>query len=91
MRLAWGYRVAFDDAYLVKVREHPENSSNRMSWARSTLAIQWKAFKTLPPELRHLRPRILLGMLKVANKAAEKYFRHNWLWPLRARFGSPPA
>lgn len=87
MRLAWRYRVAFDDAYLVKVREHPENSSNRMSWARSTLAIQWKAFKTLPAELAHLRPRILLGMLKVAGKAAEKYFRHNWLWPLRERFG----
>jgi glycosyltransferase involved in cell wall biosynthesis len=87
MRLAWRYRVAWDDAYLVKVREHPENSSNRMSWARSTLAIQWKAFKTLPRELAHLRPRILLAMLKVANKAAEKYIRHNWLWPLRARLG----
>jgi glycosyltransferase involved in cell wall biosynthesis len=55
MRLAWRYRVAWDDAYLVKVREHPENSSNRMSWARSTLAIQWKAFKTLPPELASAR------------------------------------
>lgn len=98
MRLAWRYRVAWDDAYLVKVREHPENSSNRMSWARSTLAIQWKAFRTLPAGLRRLRPRILLAMLKVANKAAEKYIRHNWLWPLRARFGwkrparhGPPA
>jgi hypothetical protein len=37
-------------------------------------------------------------MLKVANKAAEKYIRHNWLWPLRWRFGwnraarhTPPA
>jgi glycosyltransferase involved in cell wall biosynthesis len=87
MRLAWRYRVAFDDAYLVKVREHPENSSNRMSWARSTLAIQWKAFKTLPAALRHLRPRILLAMLSVASKAAEKYIRHNWLWPLRERLG----
>jgi glycosyltransferase involved in cell wall biosynthesis len=87
MRLSWRYRVAWDDAYLVKVREHPENSSNRMSWARSTLAIQWKAFKTLPRALAHLRPRILLAMLKVANKAAEKYVRHNWLWPLRERFG----
>ena len=91
MRLAWRYRVAFDDAYLVKVREHPENSSNRMSWARSTLAIQWKAFRTLPAGLRHLRPRILLAMLKVANKAAEKYIRHNWLWPLRARLGYQKA
>src|SRR3954468_4584364 len=87
MRLAWRYRVAWDDAYLVKVREHPENSSNRMSWARSTLAIQWKAFRTLPSELGHLRPRILLAMLKVANKAVEKYIRHTWLWPLRARVG----
>jgi len=87
MRLAWRYRVAWDDAYLVKVREHPENSSNRMSWARSTLAIQWKAFKTLPGELAHLRPRIVLTMLKVASKAAEKCIRHNWLWPLRERFG----
>jgi glycosyltransferase involved in cell wall biosynthesis len=87
MRLAWRYRVAFDDAYLVKVREHPENSSNRMSWARSTLAIQWKAFKTVPPELRHLRPRIFLAMLQVASKGSEKYVRHNWLWPLRARLG----
>jgi hypothetical protein len=58
-----------------------------MSWARSTLAIQWKSFKMLPPELRHLRPRILLAMLKVANKAAEKYVRHKWLWPIRARMG----
>jgi glycosyltransferase involved in cell wall biosynthesis len=97
MRLAWRYRVAWNDAYLVKVREHPENSSNRMSWARSTLAIQWKAFKTLPRELAHLRPRIVLAMLKVAGKAAEKYFRHNWLWPLRERLGytaarrTPPA
>jgi glycosyltransferase involved in cell wall biosynthesis len=98
MRLAWRYRVAWDDAYLVKVREHPENSSNRMSWACSTLAIQWKAFKTLPAGLRHLRPRILLAMLKVANKAVEKYIRHNWLWPLRERLGyqksapqGPPA
>jgi glycosyltransferase involved in cell wall biosynthesis len=87
MRLAWRYRVAWDDAYLVKVREHPENSSNRMSWARSTLAIQWKAFKTVPPELRHLRPRIFLAMLQVASKGSEKYVRHNWLWPLRERFG----
>ena len=31
--------------------------------------------------------RIVLAMLKVANKAAEKYIRHNWLWPLRRRFG----
>lgn len=87
MRLAWRYRVAWDDTYLVKVREHPENSSNHMSWARSTLAIQWKAFKTLPRELAHLRPRILLAMLQVAGKAAEKYIRHNWLWPLRERLG----
>jgi glycosyltransferase involved in cell wall biosynthesis len=87
MRLAWRYRVAWDDAYLVKVREHPENTSNQMSWARSTLAIQWKALKTLPAGLRHLRPRILLAMLQVAGKAAEKYIRHNWLWPLRQRFG----
>jgi glycosyltransferase involved in cell wall biosynthesis len=91
MRLAWRYRIAWDDAYLVKVREHPENASNRMSWACSTLAIQWKAFKTLPAALTHLRPRILLGMLKVANKATEKYIRHNWLWPLRARLGSKTA
>jgi glycosyltransferase involved in cell wall biosynthesis len=87
MRLSWRYRVAWDDAYLVKVREHPENSSNRMSWARSTLAILWKAFKTVPGDLRHLRPRILLAMLKVANKGTEKYIRHTWLWPLRARVG----
>jgi glycosyltransferase involved in cell wall biosynthesis len=87
MRLAWRYRVAWDDAYLVKVREHPENSSNRMSWAGSTLAIQWKAFKSLPSELAHLRPRIFLAMLKVVGKAFEKYMRHNWLWPLRERLG----
>jgi glycosyltransferase involved in cell wall biosynthesis len=87
MRLAWRYRVAWDDAYLVKVREHPENTSNRMSWARSTLAILWKAFNTLPADLRHLRPRILLAMLRVANKGAEKYIRHNWVWPIRTRLG----
>jgi glycosyltransferase involved in cell wall biosynthesis len=98
MRLAWRYRIAWDDAYLVKVREHPENSSNRMSWARSTLAILWKAFRTLPADLSHLRPRILLAMLTVAGKGAEKCVRHKWLRPLRAFIGGkkiarriPPA
>jgi hypothetical protein len=87
MRLCWRYRVAWNDAHLVKVPEHPENPSDRMSWARSTLAIRWKAFKTRPPELCHLRPRILVAMLKVVNKAAEKYVRHRRLWPIRERLG----
>jgi glycosyltransferase involved in cell wall biosynthesis len=75
MRLLWDYRVAWADAHLVWVRMHPENTSKRISWAYWTLRIQYKALKTLPPGLRHLRVRLLLEMLKVAVKGAESYLR----------------
>jgi glycosyltransferase involved in cell wall biosynthesis len=94
MRLLWDYRVAWADAHLVWVRIHPENTSKRISWAYWTLRIQYKALKTLPPELRHLRSRLLLEMLKVAVKGAESYLRLS----VRRRFkrrkpapaGTPP-
>jgi len=98
MRLTWRYPVAWDDAYLVRVRDHRENTSKQLSWATSTLLIQWKSFRTLPRDLRHLRPHILLQMAKVAIKPIERYIRQNWLRPLRERVGwktaarrTPPA
>jgi glycosyltransferase involved in cell wall biosynthesis len=97
MRLSWRYPVAWVDAHLVWVRMHPENTSKRISWAYWTLRIQYKALKTLPPELRHLRGRLLREMLKVAAKGAESYLRLS-LWrrfkrrkPARAGPLAPPA
>jgi glycosyltransferase involved in cell wall biosynthesis len=85
MRLAWRYRVAWTDAYLVFVRHHGQNTSKQISWAYWTLRIARKSLKTLPPELRHLRPQILLRMMQVALKGAETYIRHNYIVPLRQR------
>jgi glycosyltransferase involved in cell wall biosynthesis len=79
MRLAWHYRVAWADAHLVRVRHHQQNTSKQISWAYWTLYIQYKALRTLPPELRHLRPRILLQMSRVAMKGVERYVRLNYL------------
>ena len=79
MRLSWRYRVAWADAYLVRVRRHQQNTSKQISWAYWTLYIQYKALKTLPPELRHLRRRILLQMLRGAMKGVERYVRLNYL------------
>jgi len=79
MRLSWHYRVAWADAYLVKVRHHQQNTSKQISWAYWTLYIQCKALRNLPPELRHLRPQILLQMSRVAMKGVERYIRLNYL------------
>ena len=85
MRLLWRYRVAWADAHLVWVRIHPQNTSRQISWAYWTLRIQYKALKTLPPELRHMRARLLLEMLKTAVKGSESWLRHNLLWPFKRR------
>ena len=87
MRLAWRYRLAWTDAYLVFVRHHGQNTSKQISWAYWTLRIERKSLKTLPPDLRHLRVRILLRMMQVALKGTESYLRHNYLQPLRQRLG----
>jgi glycosyltransferase involved in cell wall biosynthesis len=86
-RLAWRYQVAWADAYLSLLRKHHANTSKRISWARVALRTLYKALKTLPPELRHLRLRILCRMLKVCTKATEAYFRHTYIVPLRRRVG----
>ncbi len=87
IRLAWRYQVAWADAYLSALRQHGENTSKQISWARVALRTLYKALRTLPPELRHMRLRILRQMLKVSMKAAEAYFRHTYLLPLRRRVG----
>jgi glycosyltransferase involved in cell wall biosynthesis len=79
IRLAWKYRVVWADTHLVWVRVHPGNTSKRISWVQTTLAIQLKALKNLPNDLRYLRFPLLLEMLKVATKGTETYFRHKWL------------
>lgn len=76
MRLGWQYRVAWAEARTARVRHHADNTSKRISWAYWTLHIQFKALRTLPSDLRHLRFRIVLQMLKVAGKAGETYIRH---------------
>lgn len=78
MRLSWRYRVTWADAHLVWVRNHPQNTSKRISWAYWTLRIQCKALKALPRDLRHMRTRLLLEILKVAIKGTETYVRLNW-------------
>ncbi len=83
MRLSWRYRVAWADACMVFVRQHPENTSKRISWAYWTLYVQLKALRTLPHDLRHLRGRIVLQMLKVAIKGTETYLRHRCRHVLR--------
>jgi glycosyltransferase involved in cell wall biosynthesis len=86
VRLSWRYRVAWADAYLTSVRHHPENTSKQISWAYVTIWTLRKSLRTLPPELRHLRLRILRQIVKVSMKATEAYIRHNYLRPLRRRF-----
>lgn len=76
MRLSWHYRVAWADACTARVRRHPSNTSRQISWAYWTLRIQFKAMRTLPRKLRHLRPRLVLQMLKVGGKGTETYVRH---------------
>lgn len=76
MRLAWQYRVTWADDRTACVRNHANNTSKRISWAYWTLHIQFKALRTLPSDLRHLRSRIVLQMLKVAGKGSETYIRH---------------
>ncbi|MFZ0608149.1 MAG: glycosyltransferase [Xanthobacteraceae bacterium] len=85
MRLAWSYRVAWVDAHLVWVRVHSQNTSKRISWARTTLHIQSKAIKNLPNDLRYIRFPLLLEMIKVAMKGAETYVRRNWLHRLKRK------
>ncbi len=88
IRLSWQYRVAWADAYLSALRQHRENTSKRISWARVALRTLYKSLRTLPPELRHMRLRILRRMLKVGMKAAEAYVRHTYIRPLRRRVGT---
>jgi len=76
MRLSWRYQVAWADTCTAHVRRHANNTSKQISWAYWTLRIQFKALRTLPRDLRHLRPRIVLQMLKVAGKGIETYVRH---------------
>jgi glycosyltransferase involved in cell wall biosynthesis len=76
MRLSWHYRVAWADTCTARVRNHANNTSKQISWAYWTLHTQFKALRTLPRDLRHLRSRIVLHMLKVAGKGTETYVRH---------------
>jgi glycosyltransferase involved in cell wall biosynthesis len=79
MRLAWNFPVAWADAYLVWVRQHTQNTSKALSWAGSTIPIQWKALRTMPRDLRHMRPRLMWTMLNVLTKSAESHVRRTWL------------
>lgn len=85
LRLSWRFRLTWTGAYLVYVRHHPQNTSKQISWAYWTLSIQAKALRNLPRDLRHLRPRILAQMARVAMKGAETYIRHHYLLPLRRK------
>jgi glycosyltransferase involved in cell wall biosynthesis len=87
IRLSWRYQVTWADAYLSALRQHRQNTSKRISWARVALQTLYKSLRTLPPELRHMRLRIVGRMVKVCGKAAEAYFRHTYVLPLRRRLG----
>lgn len=87
IRLSWRYQVVWADAYLSAVRQHRQNTSKQISWARVALQTLYKAQRTLPPELRHMRLRIVRQMVRVCMKAAEAYFRHTYIVPLRRRIG----
>jgi glycosyltransferase involved in cell wall biosynthesis len=87
IRLSWRYQVVWADAYLSALRQHRRNTSKRISWAWVALQTLYKSLRTLPPELRHMRLRIVRQMLKVSMKAAEAYFRHTYIVPLRRRVG----
>jgi glycosyltransferase involved in cell wall biosynthesis len=86
MRLAWHGPVAWTDGYLVWIRHHTENASKHLSWARQFLRTQWKAFRTLPRELRYLRVPLAWEMLKVVSKASESFVRRKFF-----RRGRPTA
>jgi glycosyltransferase involved in cell wall biosynthesis len=88
MRLSWRYRVAWANACTARVRRHSGNTSKQISWAYWTLRIQFKALSTLPRDLRHLRPRIVLQILKVSGKGTETYVRHRCRNALR-RLSAP--
>jgi hypothetical protein len=79
MRLAWRFKVAWTDAHLVWIRQHPRNTSHHLSWASTSLAIQRKALRTLPADLAYMRPRIVYEMIRVVAKNAESHVRRNWL------------
>lgn len=75
MRLSWAHRLRWIDRYLASLRIHGANSSETMSWAKTLLSILWKAHRTLPDDLGHIRWRIFLEMIRVANKGAERFLR----------------
>jgi glycosyltransferase involved in cell wall biosynthesis len=83
IRLSWRFNLVWADARLVWIRSHAHNASKQIGWAYWTLRTQYKALTTLPPELHHIRPRILLEMLKVVVKSAEFQLRHKVLKPFR--------
>jgi glycosyltransferase involved in cell wall biosynthesis len=79
MRLAWRYPVAWTDDYLVWIRRHPRNTSHHLSWVKTSLAIQRKALRTLPKDLRHMRARVIFEMVRVMVKGTESYIRRRLL------------
>jgi Glycosyl transferase family 2 len=79
IRLSWRFNLVWADARLVWIRGHAHNTSKQVGWAYWTLRIQYKALTTLPAELRHIRPRILLEMLKVVMRSSEFQLRHKVL------------
>jgi glycosyltransferase involved in cell wall biosynthesis len=87
IRLSWRYQVVWADAYLSALRQHRQNTSKRISWAWVALQTLYKSLRTLPPELRHMRLRIVGRMARVCMKAAEAYFRHTYVVPVRRRLG----
>lgn len=89
MRLSWRFKIAWTDAHLVWIRRHPRNTSHHLSWVSTSLAIQRKALGTLPPDLRYMRPRLLMEMARVLIKGAESYLRRNVL--RRAKRAEPAA
>jgi glycosyltransferase involved in cell wall biosynthesis len=87
IRLSWQYRVEWADAYLSAVRQHRANTSKRISWSAVALQTLYKSWRTMPPELQHMRLRVLGRMLRVSMKAAEAHFRHTYIVPLCRRVG----
>lgn len=79
IRLSWRFNLVWADARLVWIRSHAHNTSKEVAWSYWTLRTQYKALTTLPPELRHIRARILLEMLKVVMRSAEFQLRHKVL------------
>jgi glycosyltransferase involved in cell wall biosynthesis len=81
MRLAWRFKVAWSDAHLVWLRQHPRNSG--LSWMSTSLATQRKALRTMPRDLWYVRARVVWEMIRVIVKVAESHVRRNWLSPVR--------